>query len=150
MTYQKTRPTLIFICLSLIITSIVYATTMLPTAHQIDTATVYVGKDSSGCWWLLCDQTYTESYYYATDLNPKELAGHYGSMSPEDEAIIDTITSPDPTMFSIQLRKTNSSVAISFYNDPANAIKEYKLADTSKKYIFSISSSDYPNLKKSL
>lgn len=110
--------------------------------YPLDDTIEYIGKTSSGCYYI-CDSKPADTYYYATDMTPEETVGHFHNATPTEKQ-----SETNKTIL-FGLRASNGrTVYILFYKDKGEVSP--KIKNTNKKYIFDIPASEYSLLKSLL
>lgn len=116
-----------------------------PLGSELD----YIGKTNYGCWFPFCDSTPASNYYYATDMTPDEITGHFTKASPDN---LDTIqnNTTTPITFLLKTSKIDDIIYINYYPNGAKQAHDEGFDQPSKSHLISINSEDYQAAKDSL
>ena len=108
----------------------------------------YLGKKDYGGGLFYSDSDPYAEYYYATDMDIKEIKSYF----PKTEAEVSTEfgSSISYTIELLRFKTDQNSFVITYYSDAKAIVKEAKIRDTNKKYVVSIAGFDYETAKATL
>ena len=104
----------------------------------------YIGKVNYGCWWV-CDANPVSTYYYATNMDIKEVALYFKrSTVSESPRTIDRVVD-----FTLQT-ENGASIWINYYIDKNSMSEIGVMKKTNKKAVLSIPSFEYDTARAAI
>jgi hypothetical protein len=130
--------------------NLLYPSRSPDVSHPLDDKLEYLGRYEYGCNFF-CGSHPSETYFYATDLTPPNLAQHLSHASLLSPSKIDNWKEKGPS-FSLEFETPEVAKAFSvdFTMDGTQKVKQFNLRKTTKQYVISFDAKYYQAAKDSL
>lgn len=143
--FKLLAPSILLVGILLSIISI--ATFNSLRAYPLGEKLEYIGKESSGGWFPMSSAAPSDLYYYATDMDAKEVVAYFpkaklsGPLQNSSEYVsFDLVTSSE------------KKISVTLYLDKNTQVKNIPdpFKSTSKRHLFTVADYNYESLKQSL